>query len=182
VHVKGPDLLLEALRRLVVQLPSVRLCFVGSGDMMKDIRVAVHHAGLDDHVQFADRAQRSEVAGWLRRSRVLALPSRSEGLPLAAIEAQLLGVPVVAHAVGGVPQAVADGSTGLLVALGDADAFASALERLLTNDEEWTEFSTRAAEWARTRFDPALMARRYKAIYAAALQGKSCADLELLDD
>jgi len=172
-NIKGPDLLLAAFRHLLQRRPATSLRFVGSGIMEEEIHAAVSQAGLDDHVTFSGRAQRSEVVSWLRRARVLALPSRAEGLPLSAIEAQLLGVPVVAHAVGGVPQAVADERTGLLVPLGDASAFARAMERLLVNEQEWREFSARAMERASTHFNPERMARQYADLYTRVMQRTS---------
>jgi glycosyltransferase involved in cell wall biosynthesis len=164
--IKGPDLLLDAFSRLLERRPATSLYFVGSGVMEQEVRSTAARLGLAERVTFAGRAKRADVGRWLRRARILALPSRAEGLPLVSIEAQLMGVPVVGHQVGGVPQAIVDGRTGLLVSLGDADAFATALERLLSDDREWLAFSERARDWAKTRFDPTQMARRYAEVYA----------------
>jgi glycosyltransferase involved in cell wall biosynthesis len=166
-YIKGPDLLVEAFKGLLATRPAASLYFLGSGDMEDEIRRAVDDAGLAERVVFAGRVPRSEVSGWLGRTRVLALPSRAEGLPLAALEAQRLGVPVVACAVGGVPQAVIDGQTGLLVEWGDAEGFARALRYLLENPREWRAYSARSREWVASQFSPVVMARRYAALYAA---------------
>lgn len=164
-HIKGPDLLMSAFEKLWERLPDATLYFVGTGTMEAEVREMVRNSGHEKQVMFAGRATRSEVPDWLRRARVLALPSRAEGLPLAAVEAQLLGVPVVAFAVGGVPQAIADGQTGCLVAPGDTGAFCDAVARLLSNEHDWSETSQNAERWARMQFDPARMAKEYVSLY-----------------
>lgn len=171
IEIKGPDILLAAFRLLLVEHPEATLCYVGSGSLEAGLRARVHEAGLDSQVSFAGQVPRRNVSSWLRRTRLLALPSRAEGFPLAAIEAQLLGVPVVGCDVGGVSEAVLHERTGLLVAAGDAVAMASALLRLLRDDAEWEGFSLRASEWAERCFSPEAMAHRYATLYGQASAG-----------
>jgi glycosyltransferase involved in cell wall biosynthesis len=80
------------------------------------------------------RLEPSEVASALDRSRVLLLPSASEGLPRVAIEAFMRGRPVVGTHAGGIPDIVEDGVSGLIVELGDTEALAAAIERVLVDD------------------------------------------------
>ena len=87
---------------------------------------------------------RHTVRARLREADMFCLPSFSEGLPVSIMEAMAAGLPVVATAVGGVPEAVVDGETGLLVAPRDAPALASALLRLARNPEVRAAMATRA--------------------------------------
>jgi glycosyltransferase involved in cell wall biosynthesis len=108
-----------------------------------------------------------DPAGWLRSFDVLALPSRTEGLPLAAVEAMLAGVPVVATAVGSVPEAVRDGETGLLVPPEDPHALAAALRRVLEDGELRRRLVEAGRALAEERFTPAAAARAYEELYAS---------------
>ena len=112
-HVKGLDILVEAWPSVVRQTPSAHLIIVGDGSLRDDLvsRVASH--GLMESVHFL--GYRTDVPRILHAADILALPSRSEGLPLAGLEALASGLPVVAHAVGGVPDLVVDGENGRLV-------------------------------------------------------------------
>jgi glycosyltransferase involved in cell wall biosynthesis len=78
---------------------------------------------------------RDDVASMLAQAQVFALATRSECLPMSILEAMASGLPVVASAVGGVPEAVIHGETGLLVAPGDPDALADALATLLDDPQ-----------------------------------------------
>jgi glycosyltransferase involved in cell wall biosynthesis len=96
---------------------------------------------------------RDDVPALLARADVFVLSSRSEGLPVSVIEAMAAGLPVVASAVGGVPELVVDGETGLLVTPGDADALASALARLVDDPELRRSFGAAARRRALEEFD-----------------------------
>jgi len=168
--VKGPDFLVEAFRVLISLRPSTSLVFVGSGDMDEQLRLRVREAGLEAHVIFAGRVGRTDIADYYRRARVLAVPSRAEGFSLVAAEAQLFGVPVVATAVGGLPQTVCDGQTGTLVPFGDTAAFVAAFCGLLDDEGQWVRASNRARTWAREHFSPDVMAARFDDLYDRVLQ------------
>jgi glycosyltransferase involved in cell wall biosynthesis len=86
-------------------------------------------------------------------------------MPASVIEAGASGVPVVAYALSGVPEAVLDGETGLLVRPGDEPALARALGELLADDEHRAALGERAAVWCRERFDIGIVARRYVEVY-----------------
>jgi glycosyltransferase involved in cell wall biosynthesis len=168
--VKGPDFLVEAFRVLVTLRPSTSLVFVGCGDMDEQLRLGVREAGLEAHVTFAGRAGRKDIAGYYRRARVLAVPSRAEGFSLVAAEAQLFGVPVVATSVGGLPQTICDGETGSLVAFGDTVGFAAACRDLLDDEERWVRSSSSARTWAHAHFSPDVMAGRFADLYERVLR------------
>ncbi|MGD8496003.1 MAG: glycosyltransferase family 4 protein [Gemmatimonadales bacterium] len=111
--VKGIDLLVEAWPGVVERVPDARLVLVGEGPMRDELTEALRAHGVLESVDFL--GYRSDVAFVLHSADVLALPSRSEGMPLAALEALASGLPVVGHAVGGIPELVVDGVNGRLV-------------------------------------------------------------------
>lgn len=106
---------------------------VGDGPDRDAVAQAIHDRGLADRVELT--GTREDVAQILARADVFVLSSRSEGMPMSALEAMAAGLPVVATAVGGVPELVVDGETGFLVPPGDAPALGRALDRILDDPD-----------------------------------------------
>jgi glycosyltransferase involved in cell wall biosynthesis len=94
---------------------------------------ALHTYAASEHIALL--GERSDVAEQLAQSDVFVLASRSEGMPLSVLEAMAAGLPVVASSVGGIPELVVSGETGLLVRPGDIDALAAALHTVLADRE-----------------------------------------------
>lgn len=128
---KDQATLLRAWRDVIAEHPDAVLALVGSGDLEGRLREIARAHELGDAVRFI--APRSSLAEAYADSDVFALSSLWEGLPYVVLEAMSFGLPVVATAVDGVPEAVIDGETGLLVPAGDASALGSSLARLLGN-------------------------------------------------
>ncbi len=127
---KGPDLLIEALDLLRREEPEGwRVVFVGDGGQRSELESRVNRLGLRDRVFLAGGRRR--VGPWLEACDALILPSREEGMPVAALEAMMCGRAVIATQVGGSPEVVLDGETGITVPAEDAAALARALVRLL---------------------------------------------------
>lgn len=120
---KGPDVLVEAMARL----PEWRVVFAGTGPMRAQLEAQASSIG----VAAAFVGATDDPAGVLAAADVVVLPSRTEGLPGVAIEAGLMGLPVVATDVGGTSEIVVDGETGTLVPSEDPAALADAVERTL---------------------------------------------------
>jgi glycosyltransferase involved in cell wall biosynthesis len=110
-----------------------RLQIVGDGPDRDEIRAAVAAAGLEDRVELL--GERHDVPELLAEADVFVLSSRSEGLPIALLEAMAHGLPVVASDVGGISEALVHGDSGLLVPPADPAALADALGALLTDAE-----------------------------------------------
>lgn len=104
---------------------------VGDGPDRPSVEAEVRRLGLQDAVTLT--GTRADVPGLLARADVFVLSSRSEGAPLSILEAMAAGLPVVSSRVGGVPELVAEGETGLLVPPGDPAALAAALGRLVAD-------------------------------------------------
>lgn len=125
---KGIDVVIDAAARLSA-LPGVAYAYCGDGPALEALRRRAEERGLR-HFHFLGR--RDDVPRLLRSAAVAVVPSLwAEAFGLTVVEAMAAGVPVIATRVGGIPEIVTDGETGVLVPAGDATALAAALERLL---------------------------------------------------
>ena len=122
---KAVGVLLEALRRI----SDVTLVIAGDGPERPTLERRVAELGLDARVRFLGSVPRETVLRLFRASDASVLPSAWENFPHTVVEALAVGCPVIATAVGGVPEVVRDGENGLLVPPGDAAALADAIER-----------------------------------------------------
>jgi len=124
---KGLDTAVEAL----TLLPEARLVVAGYGPLIPDLRQQAAELGVEDRVEFLGWVAPPAIASWMAKATVVLVPSRVEGFGLVALEAALASRPVVASRVGGLPEVVLDGETGLLTTPRDASAMAAAVRRLL---------------------------------------------------
>jgi len=137
VDAKAPDVLLRAFARVLHQVPRSRLAIVGAGPLDRALRRLARDLNIDDGVAWlGEQDARRLLAGF----DVFALPSRREGLPYVALEAMAAGLPVVATSSSGVECLVDSGVNGLVVAPGDAGAFAAALAGLARDPRRRADF------------------------------------------
>lgn len=163
---KAFDVLLTAL----AQLPEeVTLRIVGSGEEDTALAAQTARLGLERRVVFTGWS--TDVRTELARADVFVLPSRSEGFPLAIVEAMFAGLPVVATGVGSVPEAVADGETGLLVPKDDPDSLAAALRKLV-EDADLRARMGRCGREAAAPFTAERMAAEYVALWRQLAEGR----------
>jgi glycosyltransferase involved in cell wall biosynthesis len=141
---KGPDVLIAALPALVSAWPQLRCLFVGDGVLGEELRRQAESRAVGPHCVFL--GPRRDVADLVAILEVVVLPSRSEGLPFALLEAMALAKPVVATRVGGSSEVVDDGRTGLLVPPEDPAALAQALRWLLNRPAEAAAMGRRGRE------------------------------------
>lgn len=130
---KGQDILFEALAQPVWAERPWRLTLYGEGPMKESLELLVRRLGLSDRVFFAGHARVEDIWG---ANHVLIMPSRSEGLPLAIIEAMLCGRPVIATDVAGNSEVIADGVTGFLAGAPTVISMLDALERFWARRHE----------------------------------------------
>jgi glycosyltransferase involved in cell wall biosynthesis len=159
-------LLAEALRRLA-HLPW-RLVLAGDGPERTAVEAAF--APLGGRVAFAGLRTPAEIAEFHAAADIFAWPAVNEAYGMALLEAAAAGLPVVAGAVGGVPEIVADGQTGLLVRAGDAEAFAAAVARLLQDEALRLRLGRAAARLVPERHGFAGAAARLDAILKQVAQ------------
>ena len=162
---KGLETLLEAFGRVRAGRPGIELLIVGSGPMLGALQA---RAGAGCHFQEAV----ADVAPWLRAMDVFVLPSLSEALSNSLMEAMACGCCAVASAVGGNPELVEEGKTGLLFPAGDAGALAARLEKLVEDRELRRGLAENSARAMRERFTRAMAAQRMGGIYREFLEGK----------
>ncbi|MGD0292046.1 MAG: glycosyltransferase family 4 protein [Candidatus Binataceae bacterium] len=164
---KGHRLLIESVRQLISRWPQLIVLLAGDGPLEDEIKAQCAHFGLANSVRFL--GYRSDTRKLLAAADIVVLPSRIEGLPLVAVEALASGRAVVATAVGGTPEVVIDGDTGLVVPPEDPFRFAEALERLLSDPERRTSMGTRGRALVEERFDVRSQVERTIALYLELL-------------
>jgi glycosyltransferase involved in cell wall biosynthesis len=118
-------------------------------------------------------ARRDDLRAHLRQATLLALPSLEENCPMVVLEAMASGVPVVAARVGGVPDLIEEGKTGLFCEPRDADSMCAGVERVLKNPAAAEEMARQAKLRAKARFSPGVIAQRHLEIYREVLSGLS---------
>jgi glycosyltransferase involved in cell wall biosynthesis len=159
--------LVRALGRL--EPGSFRALIVGDGPDRASVEVEIDRLGLRDAVTLL--GERQDVPALLAESDVFVLSSLSEGMPISILEAMAAGLPLVASRVGGVPELVVDGETGLLVPPGDPEALAEALARIVAEPGLRRRLGQTSLDRAVERFDlPAFHdahLRLYRALLAA---------------
>jgi glycosyltransferase involved in cell wall biosynthesis len=169
-HVKGHTHLLDALAVLTHAFPTLHVAIAGRGERESDLRARVTAQGVAGRVHFL--GLRPDVANVLAAADVFVLPSLSEGLPLALLEAMLAGKPIVATAVGEIPIVLDSGSAGMLVRPGDPVALADAIGPLLADPTLRERFAAAARTRALAEYSFARMRERYVALYAALVTGR----------
>ena len=140
---------------------------VGDGPERARLEAEIRRLGLEGAVVLA--GDRDDVAAMLARADVFVLSSTSEGLPLSILEAMAAGLPVVASSVGGVPEAVEDGETGLLVPPRDPVRLAAALERLLVDPALRRRLGSNGRERVRQHFGLEAFQQAHVAVYRREL-------------
>ena len=165
--VKGHAVLLDALALLAARFPRLHVAIAGRGELEHPLRSRAEELQVSD--RFHLLGLRADIANVLAGADVFVLPSLSEGVPLALLEAMLTARPVVASAVGDVPIVLDGGRAGLLVPPSDAAALAARLEELLSDPARARALSAVAQARATAAYTFDVMMDAYRALYARAL-------------
>jgi len=152
--------------RVHKEMPSV-LVMVGDGPDRVDAEAEARDLGVQDKVFFLGKID--AVAPLLAGADLFLLPSSSESFGLSALEALATGVPVIGTKVGGLPEVIREGETGMLRQVGDIEAMAAAALEILRDRNRWHRMSTLAAADARERFSLDAIVGEYEAFYKYAL-------------
>ena len=162
---KGTATLLAAFAALRAAGRDAALVVVGDGPLRADLEREAERLGIAADVLFL--GDRADVLGVLAALDVFVLPSRTEGMSNALLEAMAAAHPVVATAVGGTPEVVSDGASGLLVPADDPAAMTRAIERVLDDAALATTLGAAARQTVEARYGAKSMVRRLEAVYAA---------------
>lgn len=161
--VKGHEYLLRALQQLAKEGSNAVVVLAGDGPLRADLEAFARSLDISARVRFL--GFRTDVPALLSAADIFVMPSLSEGLPLALLEAMSVGVPVVATAVGGVPEVIRTGVTGWLAPASDADALARALLEVLQNPGARERVIKDARLLCRTQYDLRATVSCYAELY-----------------
>jgi len=164
---KNHEALVQAAAILKKRGCNARIRCCGDGPLMEDMQSQVQAAGLSGQIVFEGVCD--DILDRMARADIFLLPSKWEGMPMTVIEAMGTGLPIVASRVGGVPDMVTDGESGLLIPP-TAEALAQAIERLVKDEALRERLGTQARQEAR-RFSIEAMAQGYEALYARLTEG-----------
>jgi glycosyltransferase involved in cell wall biosynthesis len=176
---KGLDMILEGAAALKSEFPDLSLKIAGSGDDVPRLKAKAKALGMEgwtDFLGFVSEQRKVELYG---EARVAVNSSLKEGWGLTSIEANACGTPVVATDVPGLCDSVRHGETGYLVPFGDAQAFASAVRRILADPEGAAAMRARGLAWAaRHTWEGAYEATRDALLAAWSEAGGDASDAE----
>lgn len=169
---KGCEYLIRAMSEVQKVMPEARLVVIGEGPQRQELEQEA--ATLLRNFEFLGVQTPTVVKNWMNRAMVFCSPSFTtaidqEGFGMAFVEAQAMGLPVVSSLIGGIPEAVADRRTGLLVPEKNSEALAAALLILLRNKAMWTTFSQAGRDRVAARFDIRRQATLLEDIYENVL-------------
>jgi glycosyltransferase involved in cell wall biosynthesis len=172
---KGHADLVDALAKVAATGRRISAVFAGDGPSRADLTARIQAAGLQDWIHLPGYVQ--QPARLLQEADLMVLPSHTEGLPNAALEAFAMEVPVLATRVGGTPEVVTDGETGRLVPARSPESLAAGIISFLDDGATWRGFTAEARRVVETRFDFKIRTSKLEAIYdemmhAHATQGR----------
>ncbi len=171
---KDISTLLQAVAIVKKKLPDFQLEIAGDGPCRADLEQEVEQLGLGQQVRFL--GQVPGAAGVLHRARMFVLPSISEGLSLTLLEAMSVGVPTIATDVGGNPEVVEHGRTGLLVPPRDPEAMAAAICKLWTDEPQRQQLASTARQWVHDKFHVRQMINQYEQLYSGSQSPRTLPD------
>ena len=168
--VKGHQYLIDSIPKVLSKCPDTSFVFAGRGALETELRGQVHRLGLDARVFFL--GLRQDIPRILSMIDIFVLPSLSEGLSMAILEAMIAGKPVVATQVGGNPELVLNGETGFLTPPRDSQALAASLIALLMDKQQAQQFGERGKRRAERQFSLQNMVYAYQDLYDECLRSR----------
>jgi len=167
VEQKGYHYLIRAVPEVLAKVPEAHFVIVGEGHLLGALQEQAARHGIAARVHWL--GFREDAARLMAAFDVMAMPSEFEGLPIVLLEAMAVETPVVAHAVGGVPEVITDGVEGFLVERGDIQGLAEQLSFALTHPEVMRKMGCCARKRLLQEFTVEAMAERYAALYREVL-------------
>ncbi|MCU1734966.1 MULTISPECIES: glycosyltransferase family 4 protein [unclassified Pseudomonas] len=163
---KGPDLFLDTLIPLCRRYPHVNAVMLGDGPERAALQARINAAGLLERIRLP--GFQHDMRPWMSRLDALVISSRTEGTPMILLEAMQDGVPVVAFGVGGIPDVIEHGRSGLLAAPLAVDELAAQLSALIDDPAQASELTAQARHTQRERYHLPTLAQRWAQVYLGA--------------
>lgn len=168
VRVKRHDLMIRAFAAVSAEDPNARLLLVGDGPERQPIEQLVREHGIEGKVQMA--GFRQDIAALLAASDIFLLTSTYEGISIALLEAMRAGLPAIGTRVGGIPETIAHGKTGLLVDEADAEGLRDAMAALARDPARRVGMSREARTELEQKFSAERMVSSYRDLYLGRTQ------------
>jgi glycosyltransferase involved in cell wall biosynthesis len=166
-EIKQQHILLRAFAQIATATPNARLLIVGDGPLRQELESLARTLGVAPRVHFVGYQPQPEK--FLAIMDIFALTSRSEGMPLSVLEAWAAGVPVIASAVGGLPELIGAGGAGVLFPSGDVLALAARLRELFSSPQARAELARRGSKVVRESYSASRMSEEYHRHYLSLL-------------
>ncbi|NJN84054.1 MAG: glycosyltransferase, partial [Caldilineaceae bacterium] len=160
---KRPDRFLRIAQKMHRIAPKTQAWLLGDGPLRTDSEKLAASLGIASATRFLGYQER--VAPYLSAADLLVVSSDSDGIPAVILEAGMLALPTVATRVGGIPECVRDGETGLLVDAGDENGLGLAVASLLSDPLRRAELGAAAQRWVESHFGMETVANQYLAFY-----------------
>lgn len=175
--VKGAPILLDALAVLRKDHPDIHLTFVGDGPERPELEAKTDFLSMRDAVTFAGFRSQDEVADYLAKTDIFALPSFAEGVPVVLMEAMASNVPVVTTRIAGIAELVEDGVSGYLVPPGDVESLVERLNRLLSDEEIRAQMGEAGRRMVIEEFNIKTETARLSALFQSYQSGNASKDV-----
>ena len=148
----GNEYLIRAVPHILKTCPDLRVFIAGPGDQ-KPYRVLAEKLGIAGHIEFVGAITQQQAPDYLGSLDIFVMPSLSESFGVAALEAEAMSVPVVATRIGGIPEVVRDGETGILLKQRDAEDLASAVLKILCEEGLRNRMGAKGRQFVQERYD-----------------------------
>jgi colanic acid/amylovoran biosynthesis glycosyltransferase len=180
VEVKGIEYLLSALALVKAKFPQLRCQIAGDGPLRSKLEAMAIKLGLENIVEFKGAVSGEEALRLYEAAHAFVLPSipteagEVENQPVVLAEAQAAGLPVIATRIGGIPESMREGESGLLVPPRDSDALASAIIWLAERPERWAEMGRAGRAWVGKELNLQKLNDRLVEVYRELMPPKKC--------
>lgn len=165
---KGYDYLLEAMQS-VLSKNQCKLLIIGDGEEFERLSKKIDELQIAESVRIIRRVNRDEIIDYMHASDIFIQASVSDALPNTLLEASACGLPIIGTKAGGIPEVVVDGSNGILVEAKNGSALASAINRLISDEDLRLVMGNRAKDICRTIFSSQTELRKWSNFYEETL-------------
>ncbi|MGO4692946.1 glycosyltransferase family 4 protein [Paenibacillus sp. 2TAB26] len=169
-QVKGHDVLFHALSLLLKNRSDWICWLIGDGPLRDSLEQVMNQYNLEGHVKFL--GHRNDMAALLKEADYVVVPSIHDNFPFVVMESQAMGKPIIASAVGGIPEMITHGENGLLVPAGRADLLCSQIHKLFNDDSLRKRLANKARSYGLKKWSLDKMCDRTLQLYEKALQVK----------